>query len=63
MVDLIEGYAKAQAWEQRYKELAEWAYRNEHTLVDALKLVIERLPNHLVSKYERCLDSLPKEKK
>lgn len=45
------------------KELQEyslWAYLHESTIEDALKLCVERLPSHIVSRYERALDELRK---
>lgn len=49
MPDLLEAYEVL---------LGQWAYDNESTLEDALRLCIERLPAHQVSKYERALDRL-----
>jgi hypothetical protein len=54
-------YASAQEYEQRREELLAWLWLHESTVLDALKLCVERLPSHLISKYERALDSFPKE--
>lgn len=56
-------YAEAQAAQQRMEELKAWLWLHESTVVEALKLCVSRLPNHLVSRFERALDTFPKERK
>jgi hypothetical protein len=44
------------------EELAEWAYANQACIVEALRQCMDWCPLSTVSRFERCLDSFPKEK-
>ena len=55
-----DGYAESQEAEQHYKDLSAWAWLNEDVIIEALKACAYRHPSHLVSSYERALDSYKK---
>lgn len=47
---------------QAKKDLGEWAYSEQSTIVDALRRCMDLVPASTISKYERALDKFPKEK-